>query len=61
MTVKMGEVEENNEDNLLQEEFDNLLEDYEMDLSMPLEDIMYEMFALGWETAMMYSEEEEEE
>lgn len=60
------QVEENQvdaiEDEIIQEAFDQVMSDYELDTEMSIEDLLYEMFANGWETAIaVYSDAEDEE
>ena len=60
------QVEENQvdaiEDEIIQEAFDEVMSNYELDTEMSIEDLLYEMFANGWETAIaVYSEVEDEE
>ena len=40
------------EDAIIQDAFDNFMEEYELDMSMSFDDMMYEMFATGFETAL---------
>jgi len=40
------------EDKLIQDMFDDVIEGYELDMEMNLEDMLYEMFAMGFETAL---------
>ena len=49
------------DDSVVQDAFDNFMEDYELDSTMSIEDMLYEMFYVGFETALMMLEEEEEQ
>jgi hypothetical protein len=43
-----------------QDKFDDLMSDYELDSTMSIDDMLYEMFALGFETGLIFENEEEE-
>lgn len=49
------------EDQVIQDAFDIFMEDYELDTSMSFEDMMYEMFASGFETALELLDDEDED
>lgn len=66
MTNVEAQVEDNQvdaiEDDIIQEAFDEVMSDYELDSEMSIEDLLYEMFANGWEMAIeVYSDAEDEE
>ena len=61
MTVEMGNPKYmEDEDPIIQEAFDIFMEDYELDLEMSFEDILYEMFAAGFETALELLDEDDD-
>jgi len=43
-----------------QDKFDEIMNKYELDGTMSIEDMLYEMFALGFETGLVFINEEEE-
>jgi hypothetical protein len=49
------------EDTIIQDAFDLFMEDYELDTSMSFEDMMYEMFASGFETALELIDDNDED
>ena len=49
------------EDSIIQDAFDLFMEDYELDTSMSFEDMMYEMFASGFETALELIDNDEDD
>jgi hypothetical protein len=63
MTNQVEETQvEEIEDDIIQEAFDEVMSEYELDSEMSIEDLLYEMFANGWEMAIeVYSEAEDEE
>jgi len=63
MTNQVEETQvEEIEDDIIQEAFDEVMSEYELDSEMSIEDLLYEMFANGWEMALeVYSEAEGEE
>ena len=61
MTVQMGNPVDMNEDDIIQYAFEAYMEDYELDTEMAFADILYEMFAAGFESAIELIAEEDEE
>jgi hypothetical protein len=66
MTNVEAQVEDNQvdeiEDDIIQEAFDEVMSEYELYSEMSIEDLLYEMFANGWEMAIeVYSDAEDEE
>jgi len=63
MTNQVEETQvEEIEDDIIQEAFDEVMRDYQLDSEMSIEDLLYEMFANGWEMAIeVYSEAEDGE
>jgi len=45
-------------DEIIEEAFDVYMEDYGLDTAMSFEDILYEMFAAGFESALELQKEE---
>lgn len=60
MTVEMGNPEYMEDDTIIQEAFDSFMEEYELDIEMSFEDILYEMFAAGFETALELLDEDDD-
>ena len=54
MTVQMGNPVDIDEDGMIQDAFEEFMQSYELEMEMMLEDILYEMFAAGFESALEY-------